>query len=167
MRRFLVDVNVILDAILARPRHSAAATRLWDAVDSKRVEALLAAHGMTTLFYLLARAKGAAAARSTVAGLIGVFRVAPVDEAVIRRAVALDWRDFEDAVCAAAAEAAGCDGIVTHDPSGFSGCSLPVLSADTAVALIEGTPPDRVGEGAKPSRHASRRRPLRGGRLAT
>jgi len=154
MRRFLVDVNVVLDAILARPRHSGAAARLWDAVESKRAEALLSAHGVTTLFYLLARARGAATARTALASLIGVFGVAPVDELVIRRAVALDWRDFEDAVCAAAAERAGCDGIVTHDPSGFRGCSLPVLSAETAVALLEGTPPDRVGERPKRSRGA-------------
>jgi len=149
MRRFLVDVNVILDAILARPRHSGAASRLWDAVESKRVEALLSAHGVTTLFYLLGRAKGAAAARTTLASLMTIFGVAAVDEPVIRRAVALDGRDFEDAVCAAAAERSGCDGIVTHDPSGFRGCSLPILSAETAVALVDGTPPDRVGEGRK------------------
>ena len=154
MRRLLVDVNVVLDAILAR-RHSSAASRLWDAVESQRVEALLAAHGLTTLFYLVARARGSAAARTTLASLITIFGVAGVDEAVIRRAVALDWRDFEDAVCAAAAERSGCDGIVTHDPSGFRGCSLPVLSAETAVALIDGTPPDRVGEGRKRPRRAA------------
>ena len=147
MRRLLIDVNVVLDALLGRPGHSDPASRLWVAVESKRVEALVPAHGVTTLFYLIARARGAAAARRTLAGVLGVFGVAAVSESVIRRAVALEWRDFEDAVCAAAAEASGCDAIVTHDPKGFRGCALPVLSAETAVALIGGTPPDRVGEG--------------------
>jgi predicted nucleic acid-binding protein len=146
VKRLLIDVNVVLDALLARPRHSDAASRLWVAVESKRLEAMVPAHGVTTLFYLIGRARGAAAARRTVAGVIGVFGVAAVDEAVIRRAVALEWPDFEDAVCAAAAEASGCDGIVTRDPKGFRGCALPVLSAETAVALMGGTPPDRVGE---------------------
>lgn len=154
MRRLLVDVNVLLDAVLARPHHSDAASRLWTAVESRRVEALLAAHAFTTLFYLVARAKGPVAARKTLASLIAVFGVAAVDEPVVRRAVALDWRDFEDAVSAAAAERSGCDAIVTRDPSGFRGCSLPVLSAETAVALLDGTPPDRAGEGGKRPRRA-------------
>jgi predicted nucleic acid-binding protein len=158
LRRLLVDVNVVLDAILARPRHSGAASRLLIAVESRRVEALLAAHGLTTLFYLVARAKGSAVARTTLASLITIFGVAGIDDAVIRRAVALDWRDFEDAVCAAAAERSGCDAIVTHDPTGFRGCSLAVVSAETAVALIEGTAPDRVGEAPKRARTARRGR---------
>jgi predicted nucleic acid-binding protein len=157
MRRVLVDVNVVLDAVLERPRHPDAA-RLWIAVESRRVEGYLSAHGITTLFYLLARAKGTENARKTVAGLVGVFGVAAVDEKVIRRAVALEWRDFEDAVSAAAAEASGCDGIVTHDPSGFAGCALPVVSAETALALIAGRPPDRVEESPPAGRRARRRR---------
>lgn len=145
----MVDVNVVLDAVLPRPRYSEAATRLWAAVESKRLEAVVPAHGVTTLFYLIARAKGPAVAHRTVASLLHVFGVAAVDASVFRRAIDLDWRDFEDAVCAAAAEASGCDGIVTHDPRGFAGCVIPVLSAETAVALLGGTPPDRVGEGRR------------------
>jgi predicted nucleic acid-binding protein len=157
MKRLLVDANVVLDAVLARPRHADSASRLWVAVEKRRVEGLLPAHGVTTLYHLTARAKGSLAARTTLATLIATFGVAAVDEGVIRRAVALDWRDFEDAVCAAAAEASGCDGIVTHDAGGFRGCSLPVLSAETAVALIDGTPPDRVGEVSRRSRSRSSR----------
>ena len=48
--------------------------------------------------------------------LITVVAVAQVDGNVVRRALALAWPDFEDAVCAAAAEAGGCDGLVMSDP---------------------------------------------------
>jgi PIN domain len=68
-----------------------------------------------------------------VARLIGVFAVAPVDDAVIRRAIVLAWPDFEDAVCAAAAEASGCDALVTRDPDGYPNAPLPVI--DPAAAL--------------------------------
>lgn len=50
--------------------------------------------------------------------LVGVFGVAAVDDNVVRRALALAWPDFEDAVCAAAAEASACDAPVTRDPDG-------------------------------------------------
>jgi hypothetical protein len=96
VKRLLIDVNVVLDALLARPRHSDAASRLWIAVESKQVEAMVPAHGVTTLF--------------------------------------------------------------THDPKGFRGCALPVLSAETAVALVAGAPPGRVGERLERPRPGVRRR---------
>jgi predicted nucleic acid-binding protein len=161
VKRLLVDVNVVFDALMERSPHAPAAARLWSAVETKRIEALLPAHGVTTLFYLAARSKGTAFARRALGSVLSAFGVATVDQSVIQRAVALDWRDFEDAVCAAAAEASGCDVIVTHDPKGYPGCSLPVLSAETAVALLEGAPPDRVSEAPKLRRRRARPRTRR------
>jgi len=161
VKRLLADVNVVLDAVLERGPRSGAAGKLWMAAETKRVEALVPAHGVTTLFYLLAREKGAPVARRVVGSVVATFGIAAVDRAVIGRALALAWPDFEDAVCAAAAEAAGCEAIVTGDPKGFPGSSLPVLSPETAVALLEGRPPDRVAEapGTYTARSGSRRGP--------
>jgi hypothetical protein len=49
------------------------------------------------------------------------------------------WPDFEDAVCAAAAEACACDAIVTRDPDGYPEAPLPVIDAAAAFSwLAEG-----------------------------
>jgi predicted nucleic acid-binding protein len=155
----LVDVNVILDALLDRPPQGEAAARLWAAAERKRVGALVPAHGVTTLFYLVRRAKGAAAARRAVEAVLSAFGVAPVDEAVLRRALSLGWADFEDAVCAAAAEASGCDLIVTRDPGGLRGSPVPVVDAATALSLLEEADgPECVSEGASRFRGAATRR---------
>jgi predicted nucleic acid-binding protein len=148
VKRLLVDVNVILDAILDRPPHSEAAARLWSLAEAKDVEALVPAQGITTVFYVLARARDPAAARRAVERVVGTFDVASVDAAVIRRALALNWPDFEDSVCAGAAEAAGCDALVTRDPSGFPDSPLPVVDPLTALALLSGGGPERVAEEA-------------------
>jgi predicted nucleic acid-binding protein len=151
MKRLLIDVNVVLDAVLERGPQSGPAARLWGAAEAKQIDALIPAHGVTTLFYLLRNAKGSAFARRTVGSLVGVFGVAAVDGAVVARAVALGWPDFEDAVCAAAAEASGCEAIVTRDPKDFAGASLPVLAPETVAALMDQAPPDRVGEARRPT----------------
>jgi hypothetical protein len=94
---------------------------------------MIPAHGVTTIFYLLEKARGAAFARNGVERLIRVFGVAPVNDDVVRRALTFAWSDFEDAVCAAAAEASGCDALVTRDPAGYPNAPLPVI--DPAAAL--------------------------------
>jgi predicted nucleic acid-binding protein len=38
-----VDVNVVLDALLVRPPHSDAATKLWTAVERRQAEGLVPA----------------------------------------------------------------------------------------------------------------------------
>lgn len=119
-------------------------------MERKQFDASVPAHGFTTVFYLATRHRGAAFARRVVGDLLGVFDVARVDETVIRRALALEWPDFEDAVCAAAAEACGCTLVVTRDPAGFRGSPVPVVDPLTALALLDrGGPTDRV---SKPSR---------------
>jgi len=46
--------------------------------------------------------------------------------------------DFEDAVCAAAAEASGCEAIVTRDPSGFPTPRFPVVDPIAALSWLKG-----------------------------
>jgi hypothetical protein len=94
---------------------------------------------VTTIFYLLEKARGAEFAREGVERLIGVFGVAPVDHGVVKRALALAWPDFEDAVCAVAAEASECDALVTRDPEGYPDPPLPVIDPAAALSwLAEG-----------------------------
>ena len=133
MKPLLLDLNVILDVILDRRPGADAAAALWAAIETGHGRGLIPAHGVTTIFYLLEKARGAAFARDGVERLIGVFAVAPVDDTVVRRALLLGWPDFEDAVCAAAAEASGCEAIVTRDPDGYPNPPIPVI--DPAAAL--------------------------------
>jgi len=98
------------------------------------------AHGLTTIFYVLEKARGPGFARQGVEQLISVFSVAKVDEAVVRRALVLAWPDFEDAVCAAAAEASRCQVIVSRDPEGFPDSPIPIMDAGTAPAWLADSP---------------------------
>jgi predicted nucleic acid-binding protein len=137
VKRIMVDVNVVLDALLDRRPHAASAIALWERVELGAVQALIPAHGVTTIYYLAARQRDATFARRVVADLLTVFGVAPVDGKVLHRALTLASRDFEDAVCAAAAEASKCDTIVTRDPGGFPTEPIALTSADAMVAWLD------------------------------
>jgi predicted nucleic acid-binding protein len=133
VKRLLLDLNVFLDVILDRPPDADVAAALWAAIEQGQGHGMIPAQGVTTIFYLLEKARGAAFARDGVERLIRVFNVAPVNDEVVRRALSFAWSDFEDAVCAAAAEASGCDALVTRDPDGYPNAPLPVI--DPAAAL--------------------------------
>ena len=137
MKTLLLDLNVILDVILDRRPDADAAAALWGAIEAGQGRGLIPAHGITTIFYLIEKARGGAFARRGIERLISVFGVAPVNEAVVRRALAFAWRDFEDAVSAAAAEASGCEAIVTRDPSGFPDAPLPVVDPIAALSWLK------------------------------
>jgi predicted nucleic acid-binding protein len=130
----LVDLNVVLDVLLDRRPHAVAAARVWGVFERGNSQGFLPAHAFTTIHYLATRARGRAFARRTIDDLLRVFDVAAVDGAVICKALSLEWPDFEDAVCAAAALASGCDTVVTRDPDGFPDPPIRVVDPETALA---------------------------------
>lgn len=154
--RLAFDTNVVLDVLLDRAPFAEAAGQLWAAAETGTIEGVLPAHAFTTLWYLVAEARTAASARGVVALVARVFGVATVDKAVVRRALELDFRDFEDAVCAAAAEAAGCDLIVTRNRKDFGSSPVTAVDPITALALIEGGGSAGVSE--RQARYRTRRR---------
>jgi predicted nucleic acid-binding protein len=136
MKRLLLDVNVVLDVLLDRTPFASAASAVWAAVERGEVDGLLSAHAVTTLHYLNARAVGSRMAKETTDALLSVFGVAGVDGAVLKAALALGWKDFEDAVTAAAARQARCDALVTRNRRDFKGSPVRVLAPAEAAAWI-------------------------------
>jgi predicted nucleic acid-binding protein len=136
VKRFLLDTNVVLDIVLDRRPHSTTAGALWGEIEKNRAEGLIAAHAVTTIYYLLRQGGGRRVAETTCEKIMRVMRVAPVNDAVIREALALGWDDFEDAVTAVAGHNSGCDAIVTRDTAGFRGSPTHVVNAKTAVTWI-------------------------------
>jgi predicted nucleic acid-binding protein len=125
--RVLFDLNVVLDVLARRQPHYADAARLWAYVESGQMEGLLAAHSVTTLFYLLRRHMGLPQAKAALHDVLRVFRVAAVDQATIQAALILDWNDFEDAVQATAAAASEAAYLITRNEADFAGSPIPAI----------------------------------------
>jgi len=136
VKRLLLDVNIILDVLLERPPHAEHAAALWALIETGKAAGLLSAHAVTIVHYLVAHEHDRRRARRAVERLLSVYAVATVDDEVIRTAMRLGWSDFEDAVPATAAAAAGCDALVTRNPRDFKASPIPVIDAATAIAFI-------------------------------
>ena len=117
-------------AYLADSKH------LLDAIAAGQVGGHVASHAVTTVFYLVHRARGAARARSAVADLLSIVDVVALEQADFLRALAFELPDYEDAVQVAAGLRAGARFVVTRNPKDFMGAELPTRSAGEILALL-------------------------------
>jgi predicted nucleic acid-binding protein len=141
VKKVLYDTNVILDVLLERQPHVAASSRAMDFAGRAQLEGYVAGHAVATIFYLVERAAGRARAREVLADLLGVLRVAPVNDAVTRRALAGKFADLEDGLCHEAAVEVEAAIIVTRNVRDFrKGSIRAVLPAALHVDAEEETP---------------------------
>jgi len=132
----LIDLNVILDVLQRREPFHAMSARALACAETGQVEGWVAAHSLTTLFYLLARPQSASHARVTLSELLSFLSVAAVDQAVIEQALNLPYQDFEDAVQMIAAVRAGVQYLITRNVRDYKAGPLPVLQPAELLSLV-------------------------------
>ncbi|MDQ2997751.1 MAG: PIN domain-containing protein, partial [Chloroflexota bacterium] len=113
--RVLLDTDVMLDILAERQPFVVEASVLWLAHEQRRLEAYISPITPVNAFYILRRQIGTTQARQLVGDLLARIPVCSLDQTVLRAAQALPMADFEDAVQAAAAAAAGLDALITRN----------------------------------------------------
>ncbi|MCB9444301.1 MAG: PIN domain-containing protein [Ardenticatenaceae bacterium] len=136
--RVLVDLNVVLDVLENREPHFLDSVKVWTAIDKGNVTGYLAAHSITTLFYIMRQRIGTEQAAQLLTNTLNIFSVAPVDEKVIRQAISLHWDDFEDAVQMCAAAQVGADYLITRNVKDFKDGNVPVIMPTAFGSLLKG-----------------------------
>jgi predicted nucleic acid-binding protein len=132
----LFDLNVILDVLQRREPFYTASARALACAEAGSVEGWVAAHSITTLFYLLARYQSAEQAHVLIGELLRFLSVAAVDQAVIGQALALPYSDLQDAVQMAAAAQTGAQYLVTRNIRDYEAGPLPALQPAELLALV-------------------------------
>jgi predicted nucleic acid-binding protein len=134
----LIDLNIILDVFQKRDPFFETSAGLLAAVESGRVQGYVAAHNITTLFYLVQKSRSAADARAIITNLLQFLKVLPIDQSTIEQALNLDYRDFEDAVQMISAVQSKLDCLVTRNIKDYQPPLLPVMQpADFLSTLSE------------------------------
>ena len=132
----LFDLDVILDVLQQREPFFDMSARALGSAESGRVRGWVAAHSLTTLFYLLAKHQSAEQARVALTGLMAILSVAQVDQDVIEQALNLPYSDFEDAVQMMAAVRSGAGYLITRNVQDYTAGPLPVLQPAELLALL-------------------------------
>lgn len=136
--RILIDLNVLVDALNRREPFFETSAEVLAVAETGLIEGWIAAHSVTTLFYLIAKDTSTTAARVHLTKLIQYLKIAAVDTRTIVQALTLPYKDYEDAVQMMAGVHAGVEYVVSRDLAGFKAGPLPVISPGELLALIRG-----------------------------
>lgn len=134
MKLFL-DTNVILDVLADREPFAEDSAAVLSAIERGEAEGFIAAHTVTTVFYLLHKELGLKRAKNALMDLLRLVSVLPVDHDRLLQALAMNWDDFEDAVQAACAAKIEADYLITRNDDDFSGADVPIRSPAEYLAL--------------------------------
>lgn len=123
----MIDINVLVDVLQRREPFFYPSATVCDMAANGKLEGLIPAHAVTTIFHIMHRCADSAAANKALGWLLGAFDIATVDKAALQRARGLKLHDFENAIVVAAAESARCSCIVTRTIRGFSASPIPAI----------------------------------------
>ena len=133
----LFDINVILDSLLDRKPYNKESTLLINAVEESIINGFLSADSITTLYYLLQKAKDKQYAKKTIKLLLELFEIAPINRSVIQEAILINFTDFEDAVVYQSAFFNNCDGIVTGNVKDFKKSKISIYNPKELLNAIK------------------------------
>ena len=124
----VVDINVLLDVFQTRQPHYDASARVLSMVCEGRLKGIFPTHGLTTLFYLIAKNGTRSDAMGAVDRVLSFFEVRCLDRNGWRMARSLAIADFEDAVVTSLALGAGAALIITRNVSDFVNAPIQAVS---------------------------------------
>ena len=135
--RIFLDVNVILDVLADREPWVEASASVLALCEIEEVEGVVAAHSITTLYYLTTKHLNRKKATAAMVDLLKLVSVAQVNQDVILKAISLGWVDLEDAVQAVCALESGSDFIITRDAGVFDALSIPAVTPSEFLSLLD------------------------------
>lgn len=125
--RVKFDINVLTDVAANREPFASESGAAIDPVIEGKIEGFVAAHAVTTLFYLVHKKRGPSEALAAIDFVLAYFKVVHIDTELLHAARGLAGADFEDNVVICSALRANCEIIVSRDSSGFHGAEIPSL----------------------------------------
>ncbi|MDD3967044.1 MAG: PIN domain-containing protein [Candidatus Neomarinimicrobiota bacterium] len=128
--KICVDTNVILDVLLAREPWFPAAVNVLSEIETGKHEGYLCPTTLTTIAYLIQKAKGANKAKHLLAHLLSIFDLTELNKNVFSSALSHAIPDYEDAVLHESARLSGMDAIITRNLRDFRRASLLVYSPE-------------------------------------
>lgn len=138
MIKFFLDTNVVIDFLADRKPFAADATKLFDYSFKKKIELQISALSYNNIYFILRQSKKHTEVIKLLDEISEFTEIVDVTNAMIRKSIKSDFKDFEDAIqyqCALSSDKLSA--LVTRDSKDFRKSSIAVLSPKEAVSMVE------------------------------
>ena len=136
MKNLFLDTDVILDYYFNREPHYTEILALFDWAIENDIQLYASALIYANLYYILAKNKGKAEAKSNLISLTSVVKILPVSANSISLALNSSMPDFEDAIQFFNAVESRMECIITRNKKDYKQSYLPVLDAGQFLELM-------------------------------
>lgn len=137
MKKITIDLNVILDFLNKRKKHIQAA-KIMELCNENKIQGYLCAHEITTLaYFLMKNHNNSSKVKSVLNELLDMFKIIPITETILRKALHSKINDYEDAVIEISSQENEIDFIVTRNLDDFKKSSVKSVSPTEFLALYK------------------------------
>ncbi len=140
MKFIFLDTNVIIDFLADRRPFSLTAAEIFNASLSGNVKIYISSVSYNNIYYILRQSLSHNQTKKLLEELSEMTEIVDVTKAIIKKSLKSEFRDFEDAIqynCALTINKI--DFIVTRDSKDFKKSSLPVMTPQEAISIINST----------------------------
>lgn len=132
----LIDTNVILDVLINRPEFVKDSSMIWKLCETEQVRGYISTLTYANMMYVMRKQMTPDQIAEIFRKLSLIFEFADFSPAVLERAVTMKWKDFEDAVQSATAEAIHADYIITRNLKDFTQSRVMAFTPSELLARI-------------------------------
>jgi predicted nucleic acid-binding protein len=124
----LIDTDVLLDFLIDRGTYSKNAKKLIQKIQENKINAFLAAHSITNIFYILRKIYSTSVRKQLLFALCCSIPIVEIGHKVIVNAlVNNDFDDIEDCLQTECARVVNADFIVTRNIQDYTYSSIPAI----------------------------------------
>lgn len=142
MKIIFLDTNVIIDFLADRRPFSLTAAEIFNASLSGNVKIFISSVSYNNIYYILRQSLSHNHTIKLLEQLSEMTEVVDVTKSIIKKSLNSEFKDFEDAIqynCALTINKL--DFIVTRDSKDFKKSSLPVMTPQEAIGIINNPVP--------------------------
>lgn len=132
----LIDTNVILDVLINRPEFVKDSSMIWKLCETEQARGYISTLTYANMMYVMRKQMTPDQIAEIFRKLSLIFEFADFSPAVLERAVTMKWKDFEDVVQSATAEAIHADYIITRNLKDFTQSRVMAFTPSELLARI-------------------------------
>ena len=137
MNRIFIDTDIILDLLAKREPFYRYSAELFTLIDNGRVKGFISSVIITNLHYILCRLLDKKHAAANLQKLTTLLTILPVNEKIIKLALASEFKDFEDAVQYYTAVENNLKFLITRNKKDYKTADISILNAEEFLNLYK------------------------------